>query len=117
MRRLETLSALLRAVDTRIGWSRIGMAASAAVVAGALFILYQMLQHIDVGRVIAAIRATPPQTIQLAGLFVAAGYVTLTFYDYFALRWGQLFSPAGLCDCASIRLGGSVSSTWRRSPS
>jgi uncharacterized membrane protein YbhN (UPF0104 family) len=86
MRRLETLSALLRAVDTRIGWSRIGMAASAAVVAGALFILYQMLQHIDVGRVIAAIRATPPQTIQLAGLFVAAGYVTLTFYDYFALR-------------------------------
>src|SRR5262249_2777422 len=27
-----------------------------------------------------------PRTILLAGLLVAAGYVTLTFYDYFALR-------------------------------
>jgi glycosyltransferase 2 family protein len=86
MRKLEALSALLRAVDTRIGWSRIGMAASAAVVAGSLFILYRILQHIDADRVIAAIRATPPQAIQCAGLFVAAGYVALTFYDHFALR-------------------------------
>lgn len=83
---LEALSALLRAVDARIGWSRIGMAASAAIVAGSLFILYRILHHIDVDRVVAAIRATPPQAIQCAGLFVAAGYVTLTFYDYFALR-------------------------------
>ena len=28
----------------------------------------------------------PPATIALAALFVAAGYVTLTFYDFFALR-------------------------------
>ena len=30
--------------------------------------------------------ASVPITILLAGLLVAAGYVTLTFYDYFALR-------------------------------
>ena len=86
MRKLEALSALLRIVDARIGWNRIGILASAAIVAGSLFVLYGVLRHIDVDRVIAAIRATPLQTIQWSGLFVAAGYVTLTFYDYFALR-------------------------------
>jgi uncharacterized membrane protein YbhN (UPF0104 family) len=86
MQKLEALSALLRTIDDRIGWNRIGMAISAAIVAGSLFILYGLLRHIDIDKVIEAIRATPLQTIQSASLFVAAGYVTLTFYDYFALR-------------------------------
>ena len=33
-----------------------------------------------------ALRNTPRQALLLAGLFVTAGYVILTFYDYFALR-------------------------------
>jgi glycosyltransferase 2 family protein len=86
MRKLEALSALLRTIDAKIGWNRIGMCASAAVVVGSLVVLYGVLRHIDVDKVIAAIRATPPQAIMCAGLFVAAGYATLTFYDYFALR-------------------------------
>ena len=47
----------------RIGWNRIGMAVSAAMVAGALFILYRLLRHIDVDKVVAAIQATPPQAV------------------------------------------------------
>jgi uncharacterized membrane protein YbhN (UPF0104 family) len=86
MRKLEAISALLRTIDERIGWHRIGMAISAAMVAGALCILYRILRHIDVGKVITAIQATPLHVVLSACLFVAAGYITLTFYDYFALR-------------------------------
>jgi uncharacterized membrane protein YbhN (UPF0104 family) len=86
MRLLEALSALPRKVDEEIGWNRIGIGVSAIMVAGALFILYGVLRDVDIDRVIAAIRATPPGAVLSACLFVVAGYVTLTFYDYFALR-------------------------------
>ena len=45
-----------------------------------------MLHDIDVEDVVDALRATDWHRIVLAGLFVAAGYFTLTFYDLFALR-------------------------------
>ncbi len=62
------------------------MAISAVAVAGALCVLYRVLRHIDADKVIAAIQATPSSAILTACLFVGAGYITLTFYDYFALR-------------------------------
>src|SRR5581483_4880417 len=86
MRKFEALSALLRKAGDRIGWSWIGMAFSAAVVAGSLFVLYELLRHIDIERVFAAIHATPTRSVVTASLFVAAGYITMTLYDYFALR-------------------------------
>lgn len=62
------------------------MTMSAAMVAGSLFILYRILRHVDVDKVIAAIHATPQRAVLSACAFVVVGYVTLTFYDYFALR-------------------------------
>src|SRR6202011_1728806 len=44
------------------------------------------LRHVDFAGVIEAIKATEPSSIALAGLFVGAGYFTLTFYDLFAVR-------------------------------
>ena len=41
---------------------------------------------IDVDEVVEAIKGTEARSIALAGLFVAAGYFTLTFYDLFAVR-------------------------------
>jgi glycosyltransferase 2 family protein len=86
MWKLETLSAISRKVDEKIGWRWIGMGVSAAMIAGALYTLYGVLRHIDAGKVIAAIQATPASAVVWACVFVAAGYVTLTLYDYFALR-------------------------------
>jgi uncharacterized membrane protein YbhN (UPF0104 family) len=86
MRMLEAISALSRKIDERIGWNRIALAVSVAIVGGSLFILYKVLRHIDAGKVITAIRATPPEGIMWACLFVAGGYLTMTLYDYFALR-------------------------------
>src|SRR6185437_13638478 len=65
---------------------KLGVAVSIAVIGIACYVLYHMLRGIDVEEVFEAIKDTEPHQIVLAGLFVAAGYFTLTFYDLFAVR-------------------------------
>ncbi len=65
---------------------RLGVAVSVLVIGIACYVLYHMLRGIVVADVIEAIKRTEPHQIVLAGLFVAAGYFTLTFYDLFAVR-------------------------------
>ncbi len=80
------LRAAARFVSERIGWHRIGFALSVVIIATAAVVLYRMLRNIDVNELIHALKAIEPREIVLAGLFVAAGYFTLTFYDLFAVR-------------------------------
>ncbi|MBI5320348.1 lysylphosphatidylglycerol synthase domain-containing protein [Bradyrhizobium sp.] len=65
---------------------KMGVVISIAVIGTACYVLYHMLRGIDVAEVIDAIKGTEPRQIALAALFVAAGYFTLTFYDWFAVR-------------------------------
>jgi uncharacterized membrane protein YbhN (UPF0104 family) len=65
---------------------KLGVLVSVTVIAIACYVLFHMLRHIDADDVLEAIKATEPSSIALAGLFVAAGYFTLTFYDWFAVR-------------------------------
>jgi uncharacterized membrane protein YbhN (UPF0104 family) len=65
---------------------KLGVAVSVTVIGIACYVLFHMLRGIDVDEVIEAIRQTEPRQIALAALFVAAGYFTLTFYDWFAVR-------------------------------
>src|SRR4029078_1238964 len=65
---------------------KLGVVISIAVIGTACYVLYHMLRGIDVAEVIDAIKGTEPTQIALAALFVAAGYFTLTFYDWFATR-------------------------------
>jgi uncharacterized membrane protein YbhN (UPF0104 family) len=83
---LEMLRATARFISEKIGWHRIGFALSVVIIVTAAVVLYRMLRTIDVGEVIQALKATEARDVVLAGLFVAAGYFTLTFYDLFALR-------------------------------
>jgi uncharacterized membrane protein YbhN (UPF0104 family) len=83
---LNALRAAARIFNERIGWNRLGFLLSIAIIAIAAVVLYRMLQGIEVEEVVDALRATQTHQIVLAGLFVAAGYFTLTFYDLFALR-------------------------------
>lgn len=80
------LRATARFISEKIGWHRIGFLISIVIIATAAVVLYRMLRTIDVGELIQALKATKLHDIVLAGLFVAAGYFTLTFYDLFALR-------------------------------
>jgi glycosyltransferase 2 family protein len=70
------------------------------------------LRDIDVDKVVAALRAQSGQKIRTAGVFVVAGYITLTFYDYFALRTiGQHkvpFQVAALASFTSYTIGHSL---------
>src|SRR3982751_2101287 len=65
---------------------KLGVVVSITVIGIACYVLYHMLRGIDVDEVVEAIKQTEPRQIALSALFVAAGYFTLTFYDWFAVR-------------------------------
>ncbi len=79
-------SVISRTIRERVGWNRIGIAISILIVIIAVAILVQLLRDIEVDKVLAALRAKSIRDVLVAGIFVAIGYVALTFYDFFALR-------------------------------
>jgi glycosyltransferase 2 family protein len=79
-------SVISRAIRERVGWNKIGIAISILIVIIAVAILLQLLRDIEVDKVVAALRAKSIRDVLIAGIFVAIGYVALTFYDFFALR-------------------------------
>ena len=85
-RTLEAARVVSRFCDQTIGWNRVGFVLSIVIIGIALVVLYRILRGIEIGEVVAALRAAEPRDILLAALFVAGGYFTLTFYDLFALR-------------------------------
>jgi len=88
-RQSRVLDALHRAAvfcDQRIGWNRIGVVLSLAIIMVAAVVLYRILLTIDASEVVQALLTADLRNVALAALFVAGGYFTLTFYDLFALR-------------------------------
>jgi hypothetical protein len=83
---VETLHAAARFCGRKLGWNRIGLALSITIIAIAVVVLVRILRHIEVKEVVAALVATDWWDFGLAALCVAGGYLTLTFYDLFALR-------------------------------
>lgn len=79
------LQAAAEAFDRRIGWHRFGVVLSIAIIAGAAVVLYRTLSDLNPAEVLAALRAFPTRDIVIAAGFVTLGYLTLTFYDVFAL--------------------------------
>src|SRR6476619_5352385 len=67
-------------------WSGVGVAIGLLIVVIAGAALFRLLRDIDLDEVVAALRAKSIREVVIAGGFVLAGYVTLTFYDFFALR-------------------------------
>jgi uncharacterized membrane protein YbhN (UPF0104 family) len=75
-----------RPIRRLFGRKRLSFAISLLVVIAATLTLHHLLRDIDIGKVIGALRAQPARNIFVAGGFVVAGYITLIFYDWFALR-------------------------------
>jgi uncharacterized membrane protein YbhN (UPF0104 family) len=82
----ERLRAAAHFLERNIGFSRIGLVLSLAIIIVAVIALYHILSDLDIEAVLDALEATDWRTLLIAGFFVAAGYMTLTFYDLFALR-------------------------------
>src|SRR5262252_4040503 len=117
-RERRVLDALHRAAlfcDRRIGWNRIGVAFSVTIIAIAAVVADPTLSTINPGEVVEALVTTDWRDIALAGLFVAGGYFTLTFYDLFALRTiGRRDLPywvAALAGFTSYSVGHNVGAT------
>ena len=109
---LKTLRGTAQFIERKNGWSRLGIALSLTMIAVAVVVLYHILRTIDPDELLDAIEATDWHTLIIAGLFVAAGYLTLTFYDLFALRTiGRLEVPyrvAALAGFTSYAVGHNV---------
>jgi uncharacterized membrane protein YbhN (UPF0104 family) len=83
---LRAARTISRFCDEKIGWNRIGIAVSTAIVTLAAVSLYHNLRDIDLDDLLDALRDTDRHDVVRASLCVAGGYFTLTFYDLFALR-------------------------------
>jgi glycosyltransferase 2 family protein len=112
---LNSLRALARFFQDKIGWNRIGVLLSLAIIGVAAVVLFHTLRDTDTNQVIAAIKATKPYQVCAAALFVAGGYITLTFYDWFALRTiGRSEIPyriAALAGFTSYSIGHNIGAT------
>jgi uncharacterized membrane protein YbhN (UPF0104 family) len=80
------LRAAANLIGGKIGWNRIGIALSLTIIVVAAIVLYRMLQNLNFHEVMHALKTFDKRDLLIAAGFVAAGYVTLTFYDLFALR-------------------------------
>ena len=80
------LTAFGRGFKKWIGWKRLGIAASLAIIAFAVTTLVKTLKGVDGSVILTALTDIPPGHIALAALCVVGAFCTLTFYDFFALR-------------------------------
>jgi uncharacterized membrane protein YbhN (UPF0104 family) len=109
------LTTLRRGFIERIGWKRVGIAASLIIVAIAIAILVRTLKGIDSSVILVALAEKSHGQIALAALCVLGAFCTLTFYDYFALRTlGVTHVPyriAALSSFTSYSIGHNIGAT------
>src|SRR5215212_5273075 len=109
------LTALGRGFKEKIGWKRLGIAASLLIVGLAITHLVNTLKGVDTGVILTALTEIAPHRIALAALCVVGAFCTLTFYDFFALRTiGKTHVPyriAALSSFTSYTIGHNIGAT------
>ena len=109
------LTTLGRGFKERIGWKRLGVAASLLIIGLAITTLVRTLRGVDAGVILVALTEIPLHHIALAALCVIGAFCTLTFYDFFALRTiGMKHVPyriAALSSFASYSIGHNIGAT------
>jgi len=111
----RVLSTLGRGFKERIGWKRVGIAASLLIIGFAITTLVHTLKGVDTGVILVALTEKSPGQIALAALCVIGAFCTLTFYDFFALRTiGKTHVPyriAALSSFTSYTIGHNIGAT------
>ena len=109
------LTALGRGFKEKIGWKRLGVAASLIIIVLAVTILLRTLKGIDTSVILTALTEIAPHRIGLAALCVVGAFCTLTFYDFFALRTiGKTHIPyriAAMSSFTSYTIGHNIGAT------
>ena len=111
----RVLTTLKRGFKERIGWKRLGIAASLVIIAFAVTTMIRTLRGVDSGVILTALTDIHPKHIALAALCVIGAFCTLTFYDFFALRTlGKRHVPyriAALSSFTSYTIGHNIGAT------
>ena len=111
----QLLTALKRGFDRWVGWKRLGIAASFLIIAIALTTLFHTLKGVNAAIILTALGEKTPAELGLAALCVFCAYLTLTFYDLFALRTiGRAHVPyriAALTGFCSYTIGHNIGAT------
>src|SRR4029450_9404315 len=109
------LTTLGRGFKEKIGWKRLGIAASLLIVIFAIATLVRTLKGVDTGIILTALTEIAPHRIALAALCVVGAFCTLTFYDFFALRTiGKMHVPyriAAMSSFTSYTIGHNIGAT------
>src|SRR6476646_10942108 len=109
------LSTLKRGFKEKIGWKRLGIAASLLIIAIAIWTLVKTLKGVDTGVILVALTEISPAEIALAALCVVGAFCKLTFYDFFALRTiGKNHVPyriAAMSSFTSYTIGHNIGAT------
>src|SRR5580693_6494605 len=109
------LTTLGRGFKERIGWKRLGIAASLLIIAFAITTLVRTLKGVDTGVILVALTEKSAGRIGLAALCVIGAFCTLTFYDFFALRTiGKRHVPyriAAMSSFTSYTIGHNIGAT------
>lgn len=106
----------------KVGLHGLGLVLSLIIIGFAVVVLWKMLRGLEFSAVLEALRAKPPGQVLAAFLLVCGAYLTLTFYDFFALKTiGRTHVPyrvaamAGFCSYSvghnvgfTVFTGGSV---------
>ena len=111
----QLLTTLQRGFRERIGWKRLGIAASLIIIVLAIMTLVRTLKGVDSSVILVALTEKSPGQIALAALCVLGAFCTLTFYDFFALRTlGVTHVPyriAALSSFTSYSIGHNIGAT------
>ena len=109
------LTTLGRGFKERIGWKRLGIAASLLIITLAITTLVRTLKGVNTGVILVALTDIPLTHIVLAAFCVIGAFCTLTFYDFFALRTiGKKHVPyriAALSSFTSYSIGHNIGAT------
>ena len=109
------LTTLKRGFKEKIGWKRLGIAASLLIIIFAVTHLVRTLKGVDTGVILTALTDIAPHRIAMAALCVVCAFCTLTFYDFFALRTiGKTHVPyriAAMSSFTSYTIGHNIGAT------
>lgn len=109
------LTTLQRGFHDWVGWKRLGVAASLLVIGFAVMTLVRTLKGVDANVILLAMQEMSFGQIGLAALCVVGAFITLTFYDLFALRTiGKNHVPyriAALSSFTSYTIGHNIGAT------
>jgi uncharacterized membrane protein YbhN (UPF0104 family) len=111
----QLLTALRRGFHRWVGWKRLGIVASLLIIALAVATLFRTLKGVNTAIILTAIGEKTHAQLGLAALCVLCAYLTLTFYDLFALRTiGRSHVPyriAAMTGLCSYTIGHNIGAT------